>query len=696
MIAFYLYLGREWHHHHPPPITPKQFGSIEPTKKNLTPLRRSNASSSQSIPEKKCESKEESTAKKIDIDSSVKKEKEAKEEKNEKIKNETIKESEKHTDNKFDQPHFEKSKSFSKDNIKKSDSDSVVDSSKKDLSLEDKEKLKSDKDKHELSRNEQSRDRRRDGRERGGVNSRSRGGSTPVAGNQLVGANVSNRYESSRGRGGSNNRSGSYGGSNVQPGNVSTGSSSYRGKKEYRRSRVERGPRFDRQKNERDKDKTKDDKKDKHSDDTSCSEVDDSKIGHLRQKDEDSEVSVDEASASTTESAQAEKYQGTDCVQEEDKGFVSEQPNSVKDSVKSEKYKKEKKDNRIESSKPYETDKLKDDKGGFAPRGEPSRRGRGGGGTLSFRNSRGGSRHGPSSYGPPPSRAGFGGHKQEKSEEQKIAEETFAELNQQRLNEYKSNMPPMENVSAFPKESNKSRSLERPQQRRPGRYDNLPPRFQKRQDRRYEKFDQSFRGRGRGRSGGYQGSGNPLLNKMGQGGKENLSDVANEEWETASESSDVAERKDRHDEKDDSRKKESHDKGSSATRKSFSSQRPVNDGAQGRRGNDPRRGGGQGNTDKSRQKDNFSRETRPRDSGRNRQGNYSNSDRRVVNSNGNNSRPSSSAGHASGRNNGRNPSTKTGAYQPKSEGTATVYRVDEIKLQDPNGVQAALTDLTNR
>ncbi|KAF8763109.1 hypothetical protein HNY73_021324 [Argiope bruennichi] len=52
---------------------------------------------------------------------------------------------------------------------------------------------------------------------------------------------------------------------------------------------VERRPRFDRQK---ERDKVKDDKKDKHFDDTSSSEVDEGKLGHLRQKDEDSEVSV--------------------------------------------------------------------------------------------------------------------------------------------------------------------------------------------------------------------------------------------------------------------------------------------------------------------------------------------------------------------------------------------------------------------
>ncbi|GIX74504.1 protein PRRC2B [Caerostris darwini] len=689
---------REWYHH-PPPITPKQFESVRPPKKNLTPLRRSNAAATSSVvPDKKSESSKEDLSKKTDLESCVKKEKDAKEEKNEKIKSESAtkdidKQSEKY------ETHFDKAKSFNKESSKKSDIDSSSEIPKKDNSvlIDDKEKSRNDKEKHEHStRNEQNRERRRDTRDRN-VNSRSRGGNTFVNATQpsVVGGGNA-RYESSRGRGG--NRSGAYGhgSANMPSGaSVSGGASTYRGKREYRRSKVERGPRFDRQK---ERDKVKDDKKDKHSDDTSCSEMDDGKLGHLRQKDEDSEVSVDEASASTTESAQAEKYQNIDVVPEEEKNCIGDPLNVSKDSnIKNDKYKKDKKDVKIDS-KPYD-DRLKEEKGGFAPRGEPSRRGRGGGSTLSFRNSRGGTRYGPSSYGPPPSRAGFGGSKPEKLEEQKIIEENLNEDNQ---GDFKTNISTVENINNdFSKESSKSRSLERPQQRRPGRYEHLPPRFQKRHDRRLEKFDQSGRGRGRGRSGVYSGAGGQIIGKIGQGGKENLSDVANEEWETASESSDIAERRDRHEDRDDARKKD-RDKASSASRKSFSSQRPVNESNQNRRmNNESRRGGGPNSGDRNRQRDTY-RDNRFRDSGRGRQNsNFGNTgERRPIANNGNNSRPSSSAGHPGsvGRNNGRggNPSSKTGAFQPKNEGTAAVYRVDEIKLQDPNGVQAALTDLTNR
>ncbi|CAL1266567.1 unnamed protein product [Larinioides sclopetarius] len=693
---------REWYHH-PPPITPKQFESVRPPKKNLTPLRRSNAAvASSTTPDKKSEAvKDDVSGKKTDLDSSVKKEKDAKEEKNEKIKSESATKDIEKQPEKYEQTHFEKAKSFNKESSKKSEMDNLEVLKKDNISvIDDKDKQRSEKEKHEHStRSEQNRERRRDGRERG-VNSRSRGGSSYVnnTDQSAVVSGNGTRYENSRGRGGSN-RSGAYGRgpSNVQSGApVPSGVGTYRGKREYRRSKVERGPRFDRQK---ERDKVKDDKKDKHSDDTSCSEVDEGKLGHLRQKDEDSEVSVDEVSASTTESAQAEKYQSSEAVPEEEKNCISDPSIVSKDNIKNDKYKKEKKDHAKVDSKPYD-DRPKEEKGGFAPRGEPSRRGRGGGSTLSFRNSRGGTRYGPSSYGPPPSRAGFGGNKPEKLEEQKILEENFNDDNQ---GDFKTNVSTIESVNSdFPRESNKSRSLERPQQRRPGRYEHLPPRFQKRHDRRLEKFDQSSRGRGRGRSSIYSGSGGQIINKMGQGGKENLSDVANEEWETASESSDIAERRDRHEDKDDLRKKDQRDKGSSASRKSFSSQRPVNDSNQNRRGNESRRGGGPNSGDRNRQRETYSRENRTRDSGRGRQNsNFGNTgERRPVTNNGNNSRPSSSAGHPGsvGRNNGRggNPSSKTGAYQPKNEGTAAVYRVDEIKLQDPNGVQAALTDLTNR
>lgn len=688
---------RREYHHHPAPITPKQFESMAPPRKNLTTLKRSTTTSApQNASDSKSDLSKEDSNKQTEVEVNVKKEKEIKEEKNEKIRSESsAKESEKKVDEKGELTNIEKM-SVGREIHKEHDTEPVIDNFKKEstVSSEEKDKFGREnrdiKEKHEHTRNESGRDRRKDGRDRTGGNSRSRGGNAPVAGSgSSVGNGVSTRFDSARGRG-----SRGYGG----PG------SGFRGRsREYRRStKAERGPRFDRQR-ERDKDKF--DRKDKHTDDSSCSEVEDGKLGHLRQKDEDSEVSVDEASASTTESAQAEKYQGIDASHDDEKNLNTVISNSSKDDVsRNEKFQKEKRENVKRENKSYEFERSKDEKGGFAPRGEPSRRGRGSG--TVFRNSRGGPRYGPSNYGPPPSKAAFGSGKPEKLEEQKN-EDCCKDMQE----ECKTSSQQVDLSNAVVnRETSKSHSLERHQQRRPSRFEHLPPRFQKRQARRYDNFDHSLRGKGRGRSSGYQGAGNPLSNKLSQGAKENLSDVANEEWETASESSDVAERRDRRDDqKDEHKRKESKEKGNSSSRKSFSSQRPMNESNQNRRtATDSRRGGH--NADRNRQRDAYGRENRSRDSGRGRSttgGSYMSgnggppgSDRRLMSNTGNSSRPSSTTGQPGSVGNrnprGGHPTTKASSFPPKNEGTAAVYRVDEIKLQDPNSVQAAINDLNNR
>ncbi|KAF8797323.1 hypothetical protein HNY73_001603 [Argiope bruennichi] len=215
---------REWYHR-PPSITPKQFESVRPPKKNLTPLRRFNAAvTSSSTPSYKiCWNL---LKKMLPI-------------------------------------HFEKPKSFSKESSKKSELDSSKVPKKDRFSvIDDKDKQRSEHEKHEHStRSEQNRERRRDRRERG-VNSRSRGGNSFVNNidQPAVISGGSARNASSRGRG-DGNRSGAYGCglSHVQSGAaLSSGVSAYRGKREYRRSKVERGPRFDRQK---ERNEVKDDKK---------------------------------------------------------------------------------------------------------------------------------------------------------------------------------------------------------------------------------------------------------------------------------------------------------------------------------------------------------------------------------------------------------------------------------------------------
>ena len=108
-----------------------------------------------------------------------------------------------------------------------------------------------------------------------------------------------------------------------------------------------------------------------------------------------------------------------------------------------------------------------------------------------------------------------------------------------------------------------------------------PPRFSRGRggyNERGRGFDRGGRGRGRGRggsvpSGNYKG---PQLTKQ------NSSDMGNEEWETASESSDVLEKRDSKTDAKDNRDKRD-------PKKSFSSQRPLNDRQNRRNSNDPRK-----------------------------------------------------------------------------------------------------------
>uniref|UniRef100_A0A023GCG3 Putative thyroid hormone receptor-associated protein complex subunit n=1 Tax=Amblyomma triste TaxID=251400 RepID=A0A023GCG3_AMBTT len=251
--------------------------------------------------------------------------------------------------------------------------------------------------------------------------SRSRGGS-------------GGRFETNRGRGGRGGNG--YGGVG------------YRGRsREYRRSRTERGPRFDR-------------KKEEGSEESSGME-EDKAISRLRPKEEESEGS-DEVCMDADRKSRAGKECG-----------------------------------RTREPRRDET-KNKEEKSAFSPRGEPSRRGRGGAVSLG-RSARG--RYPAGGYGPPTSKAPFG-----KPEEGNKDEETNKEVSQ--------GSKPRSNSS-------------RPVARRPNRMEPLPPRFQKNQSRRQDNPDRN-KGRG-GRSGGPN--------------KDALSDHGNEDWETASESSDVADRR---------------------------------------------------------------------------------------------------------------------------------------------------------
>lgn len=148
--------------------------------------------------------------------------------------------------------------------------------------------------------------------------------------------------------------------------------------------------------------------------------------------------------------------------------------------------------------------------------------------------------------------------------------------------------------------------------------------------------------------------------------KQNSSDLANEEWETASESSDVLDRRDR-DPKNELRDPGSRDreKERREVKKSFSSQRPVSD-RQNRRANSAEA--------------RHSME-RGRGPGKERSPNS-------VRSNGSGSNKNS--GSANNKNN------KTAANLNRKENVNTVYTVGQMVPQDPTAIQNAINSLSSK
>ncbi len=132
--------------------------------------------------------------------------------------------------------------------------------------------------------------------------------------------------------------------------------------------------------------------------------------------------------------------------------------------------------------------------------------------------------------------------------------------------------------------------------------------------------------------------------------------MGNEEWETASESSDVLDRRDSKNELKDQSGKEKERK---EAKKSFSSQRPSSD-RQNRRAN--------------------SAETR-NSAERSSKGSKERSPNSVK---------MNGAGPATGRNGNQTKANKTLANSSKKENTAAVYRVDDVVYNDPTAVQNAL------
>ncbi|KAJ8300218.1 hypothetical protein KUTeg_021737 [Tegillarca granosa] len=256
-------------------------------------------------------------------------------------------------------------------------------------------------------------------------------------------------------------------------------------------------------------------------------------------------------------------------------------------------------------------------KGAFIPRGEPSRRGRG---SSSASRGRGrGGRDGRYMSAPPVRSGGFG-------------------------------RPGPREMEQDDRGGSVRRDNKKPEK---------PPRFAaKRSGGLNERGRGTDRGQRRGRGRG--GSAPPSINsKRPQLTKQNSSDIANEgneEWETASESSDVLEKRDS---KNDFIDKDKRD--STPGKKSFSSQRPLND-RQNRKGNSAE-------VRKSNSVEhgrNSGKERSPNHYPKNGSGpRSSNGPRRAINSS-------------------------------RKENVATVYRVDQIVPTDQNAINNAINESYNQ
>lgn len=678
-----------WRNHPPPPVTQQHLDSGS-LKKNLTPLRRSTSSmsTSSSASDWKTDSSKDSSVKK-DKNSNCEKAWESKEKPWTEVKEsklmdkvqdgshieQTVREKGKSGDDKADQSNLDKKDSGdtdyspveveSKPEIKEEVSDSkAVERSSKEGSELDKGDVEKDKAKNSSRRRDDDKpSRRRDDRS---SRPRSRG-----------------RYDSSR----------------SARGGFST-SLRGRGRGEFRR-RGERGPRFERQKDRTVKDWAE----------SECSELED-KPARLRKRDDDSDNSCDEVSASTTESCSAsQKCAGEVTKDKNDKLRERELP---KQSVMKEykpvpKYEKEGvKDSSARKDDVRESDKGRNDSskgknGGFSPRGEPSRRGRGG-----FR-SRGSSRRvNAANYGPPSSKAAFGSGKSSAEKEECI----------EKKEEVKQEEKILKKEAVVVKENNVSVDQQLPKSktdfaasRKANRLDRMPPRFQRSREanRRYETMDTPFaRGRGRGRSNNPRSSG--TAGAGGSGGsnssgrrlplsKQNSSDMGNEEWETASESSDIVDRKER---KDDLAGESKNDKDAKErSKKSFSSQRPSS-GRQGRRSYTEPRWKTKDTWDSRRDAPSKGPESGGNSGGTNKKLSTSSSvqNNTIVGAvqSGGVSRVPGSSGRPNNNNNNNSQVPRNGSSSSSStnKNETLVYRVDEVKPTDPSVIQQALADLANR
>ncbi|CAN7992997.1 unnamed protein product [Ixodes hexagonus] len=177
----------------------------------------------------------------------------------------------------------------------------------------------------------------------------------------------------------------------------------------------------------------------------------------------------------------------------------------------------------------------------------------------------------------------------------------------------------------------------------------------------------------------------------GRGNKEALSDVGNEDWETASESSDVADRRGPNDEG--KRAAEPPKKPVGGTQPPAATKQPP--GGQQERparrpgGGEPRRGGGGGGSGGG------GSERNGRAPHTQRRGDPGPHQQPRLGGGGGRGRQGGAGG--GGRARGQPPrSGDAGGSSPRGDPATLVYRVDEVKLQDPGNVQAALSDLGSR
>lgn len=199
--------------------------------------------------------------------------------------------------------------------------------------------------------------------------------------------------------------------------------------------------------------------------------------------------------------------------------------------------------------------------------------------------------------------------------------------------------------------------------RKSNRYDRIPPRFQRKEAKRRDDQDNSRR------DGSYRGrSTQKSYNVRNSASRKDASDATNEEWETASESSELGEKRD--------------DGETKNSKKSFMGQRPLD---KQRRSNESRKP-----WPSQRPPPHNRKENRSSHKSENRNENSTTINGQQVRNNVINNAEDSNA-----RNKVRNNQNKnSGSNCEKNDAqTAMVYRVDEIKLNDPSQVQAALSDL---